>query len=350
MTGGKTGIHIDERYTRHVMPGEHPERPARIRCLLENRGMFQLDNVLRLESARRAGRDDLLRVHDAADIDRVAATAGRQYAMLNPDTHTSRLSYETALYAAGGLLDTVDAVMDGRVNNGFAMVRPPGHHAEADRAMGFCLFNNVAIAARYLLEKYGLERVLVVDWDVHHGNGTQRSFYDDKRVLYVSTHQYPCYPGTGPARETGSGDGVGYTVNIPLPPGCGDAEYVAAFDRIVCPVARAYKPQFVLVSAGFDAHSDDPLAGMDVTESGYARLASAVLEIADQSACGRVVAVLEGGYNLEALAGSVSAVVFTLGNGGRGGGGYPAIEPLGGIETDRLLGPVVRIVSGFWPL
>jgi acetoin utilization deacetylase AcuC-like enzyme len=312
--------------------------------------MFELDNVLRLESARQAGRDDLLRVHETVFIDRVASTAGRQYVRLDPDTHTCELSYETALYAAGGLLDTIDAVMDGRVNNGFAMVRPPGHHAESDRAMGFCLFNNVAIGARYLLEKYGLERVLVVDWDVHHGNGTQRSFYDDNRVLFISTHQYPCYPGTGPAGETGSGDGAGYTVNIPLPPGCGDAEYAAAFDRIVCPVARAFKPQFVLVSAGFDAHRDDPFAGMYVTEAGYTRLTSAVLEIAAESAGGRIAAVLEGGYNLEALASSVTAVVSTLGNGRQGDDGYHAIEPMDPAEADALLEPVLGVHSGFWRL
>ncbi len=350
MPGGKTGIHIDERYTHHEMPGGHPESPARIARLLQNHGMFQLDNVLHLESERQAGRDDLLRVHETAYVDRVASTAGRPYVMLDPDTHTCKYSYETALYAAGALLDTIDAVMNGRVSNGFALVRPPGHHAEADRAMGFCLFNNVAIGARYLLEKYGLERVLVVDWDVHHGNGTQHSFYGDNNVLFVSTHQSPCYPGTGRVGETGSGDGAGYTVNIPLPPGCGDAEYAAAFDRVVKPVAKAYKPQFVLVSAGFDAHRLDPLAGMDVTEAGYRFFTSAVMEIAAESAGGRIAAVLEGGYNLEALASSVTTVVSALGDGAGESDAYSAIESLAQSETDRLLEPVVFALSGFWSL
>jgi acetoin utilization deacetylase AcuC-like enzyme len=331
------------------MPAGHPERPERIHSLLKNRSLFDRRGVIRLDSQRRAGREDLLRVHSVSHINRIAETAGRPYTMLDPDTHTSDLSYETALCAAGGLLDTIDAVVNGRAENGFVMVRPPGHHAETDRAMGFCLFNNVAIGARYLLDRHGIDRVLIVDWDVHHGNGTQRTFYESNRVLFISTHQYPCYPGTGPAHETGYGEGEGFTVNVPLPPGCGNAEYAAVFDRLVKPVARQFDPQFVLVSAGFDAHRDDPLAGMCVTESGFVTLISALLDIARDSAAGRLVAVLEGGYNLGALVSSVDAVVATMCTGEDTPRAGTPVHPESDAAID-LLKPIIRIQSDFWDL
>jgi acetoin utilization deacetylase AcuC-like enzyme len=348
MPVGKTAVHISDRYTRHEMPRGHPESPARIRRLLDDPRLLTLDNVMRVDSSRRAGRDDLLRVHEASYIDRVASTADRPSAMLDPDTHTSKFSYDTALCAAGGLLDVIDAIADGSADNGFALVRPPGHHAEVNRAMGFCLFNNVAIGARHLREKQGLDRVLIIDWDVHHGNGTQNSFYEDSGVMFVSIHQSPCYPGTGRAHETGSLDGAGYNINIPLPPGCGDAEYAAAFERVVLPVARAWKPQFVLVSAGFDAHRDDPLAGMNVTEAGYKKMAADVLEVAAESADGRCAAVLEGGYHLDALAGSVTAVVSAMGD-GEAVGGVRIEKPARGRVED-LLGPTLSALSKFWKL
>ncbi len=331
------------------MPEGHPERPGRINCLLGSGEIFTREGVIRLESSRQASREDLLRVHRSGYLDRVVATAGRDHVMLDPDTHTSKLSWETALYAAGGLLDVIDAVMEGSVQTGFAMVRPPGHHAETDRAMGFCLLNNVAIGARYLLEKHGIQRVLIVDWDVHHGNGTQRSFYDTNSVLFISTHQSPCYPGTGPAEETGHGEGTGFNVNIPLPAGCGDPEYQMVFGRVLRPIAAGFKPQFVLISAGFDAHRDDPLASMDMTESGYANLTSTLWDIAGDSANGRMVAVLEGGYNLRALAGSVDAVVTTLGNGGAVPPGFATTEQHHGTG-DGLLDRIVGIQSQYWDL
>ncbi|MFH1754628.1 MAG: histone deacetylase, partial [Candidatus Latescibacterota bacterium] len=227
--------------------------------------------------------------------DLIARTAGVSSFALDADTFLSAKSFDTARLSAGGFLAVVEAVMDGRIDNGFAMVRPPGHHAECDRAMGFCLFNNVAIAAAMLLEKYKLERVLILDWDVHHGNGTQRSFYDDPRVMYISLHQYPYYPGTGGADDTGSGDGKGYTVNIPFPGGCGDREYLAAFHSVILPICAQFEPQFVLISAGFDAHAQDPMANMNVTENGFAAMARSLQIVADHHAHGRCAAVLEGG-------------------------------------------------------
>jgi acetoin utilization deacetylase AcuC-like enzyme len=195
--------------------------------------------------------------------------------------------------------------MQGRVQNAFCAVRPPGHHAESTHAMGFCLFNNIAITARYLQQRHGLERVAIVDWDVHHGNGTQRTFYEDPSVFFFSTHQYPYYPGTGKADETGMGRGTGFTKNVPLPAGMGDTEYLQIFNTVLRPALKAYRPDVVLVSAGFDAHRDDPLAGMKLTTEGYVALTRVVKEIAGEFCQGRILSCLEGGYNLEALGASV---------------------------------------------
>jgi acetoin utilization deacetylase AcuC-like enzyme len=310
-----TALHIDEAYLNHEMPAGHPERADRISRLLNHEALYEKPGVVRMGTGRKATREELLLVHTAAHVDRIAATGGKPHVSFDPDTHTSKLSYETALLAVGGVLDIVDAVVRREVGRGFALVRPPGHHAEDDRAMGFCLFNNVAVAARYIIERHGLERVLVVDWDVHHGNGTQQIFYDDDRVLYVSLHQYPLYPATGAADETGVGRGEGFTINVPVPPGCGDDEYLSAMRTVVVPAAKKFEPQFVLVSAGFDAHRDDPLAAMRVTEAGFAAMTSLVLDIAARFCDGRMVAVLEGGYDLEALARSVDEVVRTMAGG-----------------------------------
>jgi acetoin utilization deacetylase AcuC-like enzyme len=291
-----------------------------------------------------ATRDELLLVHTPAHVDHIAATAGKRHGRLDPDTYTSEYSYETARLAVGGVLDVIDAVMEGNQRCGMALVRPPGHHAEDGRAMGFCLFNNVAVAARYLQQRHGLERVLVVDWDVHHGNGTQQIFYDDDGVLYASLHQYPLYPGTGAAQETGVGRGEGYTVNVPLPPGSGDGEYLAAMRSVLVPVAEQFEPQFVLISAGFDAHRNDPLAGMRVTEAGYAAMTSALLGVADRHCDGRVVAVLEGGYDVDSLVSSVEEVVRTM------SGGEPRERSVGLATTADFLAPVIDIQSKYWKL
>ena len=231
---------------------------------------------------------------------------------LDPDTFVSAASYDVALLAAGGCVDLALRVARGAARAGFAAVRPPGHHAEGDRAMGFCLFNNAAIAARAVQREAGVERVLVLDWDVHHGNGTQHTFETDPSVLYVSTHQYPFYPGTGAAGEIGIGRGEGATLNVPMPAGCGDAEYIGVFQRVIAPAARAFRPDYWIVSCGFDAHEDDPLAAMRVTQSGYAALTAIVRALADELSGGRMLFVLEGGYSLRGLREGVDALLAGL--------------------------------------
>jgi acetoin utilization deacetylase AcuC-like enzyme len=304
----RTAVVIDERYEDHETGSGHPERAERIAVLRDLVESLAGSGLIRLEP-RPATPEKIALVHSKEYLKLVARTAGSGPAAFDADTPVSSRSYETALLATGGLLALVDTIMADGADNGFALVRPPGHHAEADRAMGFCLFNNVAIAARWLCERHGLDRVVIVDWDVHHGNGTQHSFADDRRVLYVSTHQYPFYPGTGRAEEVGVGEAKGLTVNVPLPAGCGDGEFLDAFLRVIDPVCRQFEPQFVLVSAGFDAHHRDPLAGMRVTDEGFACLARVLLRVAAEWAGGRFAAVLEGGYDLDALRGSVARVL-----------------------------------------
>ncbi len=231
---------------------------------------------------------------------------------LDPDTPCSSESLAAAEMAVSGVLTAIDRVMDGSVSNAFCALRPPGHHAEPDRAMGFCLFNNVAVGARYLQLKYGLKRILIIDWDVHHGNGTQNSFYSDPTIFYFSTHQYPFYPGTGSDQERGEKEGEGFTVNSPLVAGSGDLEIHTAFEKKLIPAVKAFDPDFILISAGFDAHKDDPLAGLEVTESGFFELTKRVMSLANQHCHGRIVSCLEGGYHLNALARSVQSHLEAL--------------------------------------
>jgi acetoin utilization deacetylase AcuC-like enzyme len=273
---------------------------------------FALRDQLDFLLARDAGFEELARVHDEGYIRRIEATRGRELTVLDPDTSACSGSYAAALRAAGGVLSAVEAVLGGGYAGAFAAVRPPGHHAEADRAMGFCLFNNAAVAARSAVERHGLRRVLLVDWDVHHGNGSMHSFYECPEVLYFSVHQYPHYPGTGRVEEVGRGPGEGYTVNVPLPGGQGDTEYLAVFRELLRPLALAYRPELILISAGFDIHRDDPLADMRVTEAGFAWMARALREVAEACCPGRLVFTLEGGYDLAALASGVAAVLRTL--------------------------------------
>lgn len=339
----KTGYVCDPRYANHEVPPGHPERPERIEALLDLMRRYKRAGIVPV-APRAATVDEISANHDRRYVDRVRATAGKPIVAFDPDTTAYSESYETALLAAGGVLELIDHVMAGKADNGFAMVRPPGHHAEADRAMGFCFFNNVAVGARYLIREHGLERILIVDWDVHHGNGTQRSFYADKRVLYVSLHQYPHYPGTGAADEAGAADGLGYTVNIPFPGGYGDEEYAAAFRRIIEPIGRQFAPQFVLISAGFDAHRSDPLSRMRLSNEGYAAMTRSLLDVARVPAGGKCVAVLEGGYDLDALAASVSAVLDAL-----GGEGLDAPRPQGS-GAEAVLEAVTRVHRRFWTL
>ena len=305
----QTGIVLDARYMAHDTGHGHPERADRIGVLLPV--MTERADVVHV-APRMATGDDIVLVHGEGHFERVARTARHAHDAFDADTPVSAQSFETACLAAGGLLALLDEVMAGRLRNGFAMVRPPGHHAERDRAMGFCLFNNVAIGAAHLRTRHKLDRVMVVDWDVHHGNGTQHSFARDPGVLFVSTHRWPFYPGTGALDEMGEGDGRGFTVNLPFPGGFGDAEYAEAFHAVVVPLALEYEPQLILVSAGFDPHRRDPLGGMAVTEHGFAGMTRALLDVAGRVCDGRVVAVLEGGYDLRATRDSAEAVLDVL--------------------------------------
>ncbi len=300
----RTGYVYDARYLRHDPGTWHPERPDRLKAIQRN---LQESGVLELLVPivpYEAPLSWVERLHAPDYIRRFKAACERGVHIFDvPDCGICTESYDVALLAAGGVLAAVDAVMAGVVDNAFCAVRPPGHHAEHARAMGFCFFNNVALAAVYLLENFGLERVAIVDWDVHHGNGTQHLFEADPRVFYISLHEDPqyCYPGTGYSRERGKGPGEGFTLNLPFPPRSGDDEYLEALKTEVLPRLREFAPQFLLISAGFDAHQDDPLAHMKLTRSGYREMGRLLLDLAGETAGGRVIAVLEGGYNLEVL-------------------------------------------------
>lgn len=337
----RTGIVLDPRYQDHAVPPGHPERPERIGALLDLVAGYSRDGLARI-APRPATVDEIALNHDRRYIEEVAATAGEDGYVFDWDTQAFSESYATALLAAGGVLELVDHIMAGKADNGFAMVRPPGHHAEADRAMGFCFFNNVAVAARYAMSRHGLERVLILDWDVHHGNGTQRSFYADSGVLYVSLHQYPHYPGSGAVSEVGVAGGLGFTVNVPFPGGYGDAEYAAAFSRVIAPVAHQFAPELVLVSAGFDAHRLDPLSQMTLSGDGYRAMTRSLLRIARDHAQGRCALVLEGGYNLEVLKEAVKTALDEL------GGEKLDEEPPAGKGADAVIDAVIRAQKRFW--
>ncbi len=295
-----------ERFAEHQTPPGHPERPERAEVMdaLANRWR---DRGVDIVAPRAATREQLARVHDTDYIRRIGETAGRAKA-LDPDTYTSPESHEIALLAAGAVVDGVERVIGGPHRAAVALVRPPGHHAERDRAMGFCLFNNVAVAAAHARAQ-GAGKVAIVDYDVHHGNGTQHIFEADPHVLYVSTHQFPYYPGTGAADEIGRGAGRGFTVNVPLEVGGADEDYELVFAQLVLPVLRQFEPDLIIVSAGFDAHEHDPLGGMRLSTGAFAAMTHELRAVAEECCRGRIVSVTEGGYDLNALAASLDGVI-----------------------------------------
>lgn len=308
----RVGYVYDPIYLDHDVPG-HPENANRLRAIYSH---LEASGVLAQMTAvppRDASHEDLHLVHTEALIQQVteAASSGRQR-WLDPDTYVVPLSYKAALRSAGGVIAATDGVLGGEINSAFCLVRPPGHHATPSAAMGFCLFNNVAIAAAHALERREVQRVAIVDFDVHHGNGTQDAFYADPRILYFSTHQYPFYPGTGDWDETGRAPAEGNTINVPFPRGCGDAAYLAAYREVCAPAVRRFNPDLILVSAGFDAHFADPLAQELMSTQGYYDIATELKQLADELCGGRIVYALEGGYDLTAISWSAHACIDTL--------------------------------------
>lgn len=297
-----TGISYDAAFLDHDTGPGHPERKERLIATMNHLRTLPWFERVRRFTPSAPDPAWFETIHSREYIARAAATCRSGARFLDTmDVSVSAKSFEVACLAAGAPMGLADAIVGGEIDNGFAVVRPPGHHAEHDMALGFCLFNNVAILARYLQKQHGMDKVLVLDWDVHHGNGTQHSFEDDPSVLYVSTHQYPYYPGTGAYYEEGTGRGTGATLNCPMPAGSTDRDYEHAFVEKVLPKIDAFRPEFIIVSAGFDAHRDDPLAQMELSTDFYGWMSERMMEMADRHAGGRLVSVLEGGYNLEQL-------------------------------------------------
>jgi acetoin utilization deacetylase AcuC-like enzyme len=290
--------------------GAHPERAARITAIEAELARHDWLGMERMEAPIVAA-ETLTAVHPPRHVRGIEELCLAGGGAIDADTLVVEASYEAALRAAGGAVRLVDLLLTGEARTGISALRPPGHHAEPARAMGFCLFGNVAVAAQHALDAHGLERVLVLDWDVHHGNGTSAAFHASPAVLFVSLHEWPLYPGTGPASDVGSGPGTGCTVNLPVAAGAGDALYLSLLEHVVAPLARAYEPQLVLISAGFDAHRDDPLGGVIVTEHGFAAMTGTVRRLAAELGV-PVGAVLEGGYDLRALAASTAATLRVL--------------------------------------
>jgi acetoin utilization deacetylase AcuC-like enzyme len=340
----RVALYDDPVFREHDSGPGHPERAERLDAVRRGAREAGLEAELKILAPRPATTAELLRVHTEEHLAHIAGTRGRTV-RFDADTQASPRSYDAAILAAGAVVDAVDRVLGGEFDRAFCAVRPPGHHAEPERPMGFCLFNNVAVAAAHALFR-GLERVAVLDFDVHHGNGTQDMFYADRRVLYISSHAYPFYPGTGALGEVGEGGGRGFTVNLPLPPGMGDEEYARAYREFVLPIGRAFDPQLVIVSAGFDPYEGCPIAPMRVTPKGFAEIAEACLAVAGGAARGRVVFALEGGYNLDGIARSAAAVLrAALGrNGDRVAGRSARFEPIASAYRETLapLWPVLR--------
>jgi len=327
----KAGLVYDPIYLEHDT-GDHVENSRRLVTAVSSLKEAGIKEKLTCLPPRPALLEELEMIHAPEYISYVKSKAEKGGGWLDPDTVMSPKSYEAALYAAGGLLVAVGEVVKGGMNSAFALVRPPGHHALHDRAMGFCIFNNMAIAAKFALSKFSLNRILIADFDVHHGNGTQDAFYADPKVLYFSTHQYPFYPGTGWMDETGTGEGEGTTVNFPMAAGWGDEEYLRAFNEVLVPVARRFQPQLILVSAGFDAHWADHLAMMRVSVKAFAQMVMILKNLAAELCQGRLIFTLEGGYNLRVVSSSIKAIFDVL------LGNSEIDDPLGEAEVKKAEG------------
>jgi acetoin utilization deacetylase AcuC-like enzyme len=342
MTDPRPLVVRDPRFREHAPRGQHPERPERLAAV--DGALDAFGERVRVLDSREATDDEILAVHGRRYLDALGHCVG-QSRQLDPDTYCAPRSVEVARLAAGSFTEAALEVARGRARRAFAALRPPGHHAERDAPMGFCLLNNVAIAARALRAELGVERIAIVDWDVHHGNGTQHAFEAERDVLFASLHQFPFYPGTGALDERGVGAGVGATVNLPLPEGCGDAEYGFVFDTVLVPILRAFQPEMILVSAGFDAHELDPLGGMRLTSDAFARFAERLCAVADEVAGGRIALALEGGYDLEGLESSVAACVDVLACERPGFGAFP--QPTRAARELARIGTEAHV--GSWP-
>jgi len=330
----KVGLVYDPIYLKHET-GHHVERPARLKAVME---LLEKEGVLpklSLIPPRKAEIENIALNHSPQYINFISQKAMGGGGWLDADTIMCPASHEVALYATGGMLQAVDKVMSGEIDTAFCLVRPPGHHATPQRAMGFCLFNNIAIAAKYALKNFSLSRILIVDFDVHHGNGTQDAFYADPSVLYFSTHQSPLYPGTGRIEEIGRGN----IANVPLPPGCGDEEFKKVYEQLLVPLTHRFMPQLILVSAGYDAHWLDPIAQMGLSVNGFAHIAKTIKNLASQLCQGRLIFTLEGGYDLQALCHSLKATLDVL------LGEERIADPLGLPPQWRKVPPVCPIIE-----
>lgn len=336
-----------ERFAEHQTPPGHPESPERADVMTAVAREWRAHNG-EVVAPREATHEQLARVHSQQHLERIASTEGRAVAF-DPDTYTSPESVEVARLAAGATVDAVERVMSAEATRAFALVRPPGHHAERSRVMGFCLYNNVAVGAAHA-RSLGARKVAIVDYDVHHGNGTQDIFLSSREVLYISLHQYPYYPGTGAADEIGAGDGRGFTVNVPLEVGAVDEDYRLAFSSVVLPVLTQFKPDLILVSAGFDAHERDPLAGMRLRTEAFAAMTADLRRVADECCAGRLVAVTEGGYDLRALADSMKTVVGVLAAENIEDFSWPEASGVAPVRGRAAVSAVKSALGSFWSL
>ena len=336
----KCGILADGRYLDHET-GPHVETPQRLKVIYDMLQTEKIHERTASIAARYASEEEIALNHTKSYIQQLK-NMGAGY--LDADTILSEKSYDVARLAVGGCLNMIDDIMAEKISRGFAFVRPPGHHAERDRGMGFCLFNNIAIVARHLIKKHKVNKIAILDWDLHHGNGTQHAFYGEKEVLYMSIHQSPCYPGKGQFDEIGDGEGEGFNVNLPIPAGVGDEGYLEAFNKLFLPILEKYSPDIILVSAGFDTHHDDPLGGMKVTTEGFGEMGQRLIDAANQSSSGKIAFFLEGGYSLSALSESVKELLcIALGE------KKSALEEKSHLsEISHLIEKAKHIHSEFW--